>query len=191
MARTTDARDRALAAAERLFRTQGYAATGLAQILEESAAPKGSFYHHFPCGKAQMAEEALAAYALRGEALIAHLATRPDTEPETFVRSLSNAFALEMQRSGWTLGCMAQNLAGELAPQDDVWTARLADVFLRWTAAISDALVACGLDKTRADPLAAAFLAALEGARTLARIARCEAPFQHVAEAFVAAVKAS
>jgi TetR/AcrR family transcriptional repressor of lmrAB and yxaGH operons len=55
MPRKTDARARAIATAERLFRIQGYTATGLTQIIEESGAPKGSFYFHFPRGKAQLA----------------------------------------------------------------------------------------------------------------------------------------
>jgi tetratricopeptide (TPR) repeat protein len=62
MPRKTDARDRAIATAERLFRIQGYTATGLNQIIEESGSPKGSFYFHFPRGKAQLAEEAIDHY---------------------------------------------------------------------------------------------------------------------------------
>src|SRR6201995_645706 len=62
MPRRSDARERAVAAAERLFRIQGYTATGLSEILKESGAPKGSFYFHFPRGKAQLAEEAIDHY---------------------------------------------------------------------------------------------------------------------------------
>src|ERR1700730_7113427 len=62
MPRKTDARARAIATAERLFRIQGYTATGSIQILGESGAPKGSFYFHFPRGKTQLAEEAIDHY---------------------------------------------------------------------------------------------------------------------------------
>ena len=42
-----------------LFQRQGFHATGLKQILEESGAPRGSLYFHFPGGKEQLAVEAL------------------------------------------------------------------------------------------------------------------------------------
>lgn len=188
MARTTDAREKALETAERLFRTQGYAATGLSQILEESAAPKGSFYHHFPGGKAQMAEEALAAYAARGNAVIAAIAARTQGDPTSFVRMLCDAFAKEMERSQWTLGCMAQNFANELAPSDPVWTKRLEAVFAGWTQAISAALRAGGVDKKHAEAIASALLAALEGARALARTEQSSKAFRRIADTFAAAI---
>ena len=40
-------REGLIAAAMTLFRRQGYAATGLAEILTESGAPKGSLYRLF------------------------------------------------------------------------------------------------------------------------------------------------
>src|SRR5690242_14581980 len=59
MPKKTDTRDRVLRTAATLFRTQGYHATGLNQVLAEGGAPKGSLYFHFPGGKEQLAVESL------------------------------------------------------------------------------------------------------------------------------------
>jgi TetR/AcrR family transcriptional regulator, lmrAB and yxaGH operons repressor len=48
-------KDRLVFAATRLFRQRGYDGTGLAEILAEAGVPKGSLYHHFPDGKADLA----------------------------------------------------------------------------------------------------------------------------------------
>ncbi|WP_374434670.1 TetR/AcrR family transcriptional regulator [Tabrizicola sp.] len=48
-------RERLVQAATRLFRQRGYDGTGLAEILAEAGVPKGSLYHHFPDGKADLA----------------------------------------------------------------------------------------------------------------------------------------
>ncbi len=46
--------------AARLMRRQGYAGTGLNEIVARSGAPRGSLYFHFPGGKEQLAATALA-----------------------------------------------------------------------------------------------------------------------------------
>lgn len=48
-------KDRLVQAATRLFRQRGYDGTGLSEILAEAGVPKGSLYHHFPDGKADLA----------------------------------------------------------------------------------------------------------------------------------------
>lgn len=48
-----------LQTATRLFQRQGYNGTGLNQIIEESGAPKGSIYYHYPNGKEEIAIEAI------------------------------------------------------------------------------------------------------------------------------------
>src|SRR5436189_3315484 len=45
-------RDRLLEAARYLFWEKGYAATGMAEILERAQANSGSFYHFFPSKEA-------------------------------------------------------------------------------------------------------------------------------------------
>ncbi|QVY61798.1 TetR/AcrR family transcriptional regulator [Cytobacillus gottheilii] len=52
-------KDIILQTATRLFQRQGYNGTGLNQIIEESGAPKGSIYYHFPNGKEEIAIEAI------------------------------------------------------------------------------------------------------------------------------------
>jgi len=64
-------REAFIAATGRLLRRQGYAATGLNEIVARSGAPKGSLYFHFPGGKEQLA---LAAMEQTGEQLRAAIA---------------------------------------------------------------------------------------------------------------------
>ena len=46
--RTTETRERIVEAARQLFFKQGYAATGVAEILKAAEANSGSLYHFFP-----------------------------------------------------------------------------------------------------------------------------------------------
>lgn len=184
MVRTTDARQKALQTAERLFRAQGYAATGLIQILEESGAPKGSFYFHFPGGKQQLAREVLALYGARVEHGLRELAARHANDPSQFMRALCHLSAKEMAAANWDLGCAAQNLANELAPSDSAMADQLAAIFESWSAVIAEAIEPGCASPGEAKQRAVAFLAALEGARTLARAARSAAPFDAVASLF-------
>ena len=55
MPRPDRSRAALLDTAATLFRRQGYASTGLNQILEEASVKAGSLYHHFPQGKQELA----------------------------------------------------------------------------------------------------------------------------------------
>lgn len=184
MVRTTDARQKALETAERLFRTQGYAATGLAQILEESGAPKGSFYFHFSGGKGQLAQEVLKAYGARVEADMRDLAARKANDPDGFIRALCKGVAREMEASSWKVGCAAQTLANELAPTDTQIADALEAIFEAWSNVIAGVLQEACPSRRAAERRAMALIAALEGARTLARATRSVAPFDAVLEQF-------
>jgi len=62
-------------AAVTLFRRQGYAGTGLNDIVDASGAPKGSLYHYFPAGKASIAIAAVEEAAKRVAETMAKLAS--------------------------------------------------------------------------------------------------------------------
>lgn len=183
MPRTSAARTDALATAEVLFRTQGYAATGLAQILEESGAPKGSFYFHFPDGKDGLAAELVAGYAQRGRALIEQLGAG-STDATRFIQQLCGVFAAEMKASDYACGCLVQNLAVERGRADDALGSALRAAIASWIAATAEALMQKGLTKARAQALAIALVSGLEGARTVARLQRSDAAFRHLAMVF-------
>lgn len=53
-------RERILRAGVHLFQQHGYHGTGIVAILDRAGAPKGSFYHHFPGGKEELAVSAMA-----------------------------------------------------------------------------------------------------------------------------------
>lgn len=184
MARTTDAREKAIDTAERLFRVQGYAATGLNQIIGESGAPKGSFYFHFPGGKRELAAEVLAAYRAKTSAGFLMLAQKAAGDPDRFVHALVKAVAEDMKASDWKKGCAAQTLAQELAPDDAEMADALASLFDEWTEIVA-AAIGPGKNHRSSRSRALALIAALEGARTLGRTLRSDAPFDAITRHFV------
>jgi TetR/AcrR family transcriptional regulator, lmrAB and yxaGH operons repressor len=190
MGKLRDSRAKAIEGAERLFRTQGYAATGLTQILEASGAPKGSFYFHFPEGKRQLAREVLDVYGARVLAGIRALAAK-HSEPAGFIRAVGKVMAMEMEATDWTLGCAAQNLAIELAPGDREFADAIAQIFAGWTAVITDAIKSAYPSRAVAERRATAILAALEGAKTLARTSRSAAPFDAVIDLVLPELRAA
>ncbi|WP_443678647.1 TetR/AcrR family transcriptional regulator [Paraburkholderia unamae] len=185
MTRKTDARARAIATAQRLFRIQGYTATGLTQILEESGAPKGSFYFHFPRGKAQLAEEAIDDYVANRIAVLRDISANTTGDAPNFVRQIFRTFATEMVASDFQYGCLMQNLANELPALEVDLTKRVARGFADSTEIIAEHFRGCGFVSARASANAAALVAALEGARTIARLERTPAIFEALAEVSV------
>jgi TetR/AcrR family transcriptional regulator, lmrAB and yxaGH operons repressor len=185
MPRKTDARASAIATAERLFRIQGYTATGLIQILKESGAPKGSFYFHFPRGKAQLAEEAIDQYVAKRIAVLRDISSSTTGDALEFVHRIFRAFAAEMVATDFQYGCLMQNLANELPALDAELTRRIARGFVDSTEIIVEHFRGCGFTPARASATAAALVAAVEGARTVARLERTPAIFEALAEVSV------
>ncbi len=185
MPRKTDARANAIATAQRLFRIQGYTATGLSQIIEESGAPKGSFYFHFPRGKAQLAEEAIDQYVASRITVLRNISANTTGDALNFIRQIFKTFAAEMVSSDFQYGCLMQNLANELPALDAELTKRVARGFVDSTAIIAEHFRGCGFTAARASSTASALVAALEGARTIARLERTPAIFKALADVSV------
>jgi len=168
-------RARLVGAAGELFRRQGYAATGIKAVLESAHAPYGSLYHFFPGGKAELGVAVIDDGARTFEELVrTHFA--PPDDVVTLVRSFFDGAALVVEGSDSADACPVATFAGEVAAADEGMRAAAAAAFRSWIDALTERLVADGLDTTTARELATNGFCLLEGAFLLARVTRDAEP---------------
>ena len=118
MPRQSDSRSRMVQAAFELFRKRGYHATAFSDVVQESGAPRGSIYFHFPGGKQELARETIALAGDEIEEMVEAAAGRAD-DPGSLVRALGNTLAKRLEDSGYQSGCSIATMVLELAPYDE------------------------------------------------------------------------
>ena len=166
VARRSDARRRAIAATSELVQEQGYAATGLEEILSRSGAPKGSFYFHFPGGKEQLVAEAVAASGDGIRQLIDAVVSDAKT-PQEAIRAIASFQARQLAESGFEHGCPIATVTLEVATRSDQIRVAASGAYESWIAVLAEALERQGHPDSVG--FATFALAALEGALVLAR----------------------
>lgn len=173
-------REEIIATTCNLLETQGYHATGLNQIIEESRAPRGSLYYYFPDGKESLATEAIEQAAAGIAANIAGvLGAGQDcaTAIPAFIRALASFVAASGYRQGGPITAVAL----EMASTNEPLRLTCRDAYRSWQAHFASSL----RDEhggERARRLAAVIIAAIEGAIILARVEQDERPLLDVAE---------
>ena len=173
-------RENLVRTAMRLFRRQGYASTGLQQILAESGAPRGSLYHYFPDGKEGLAEEAVRlAGRLIHDMLTAHAKRHRD--PKAFLRAYARTMAGWMEESEFRSGCPIATTLLETAPQSPQITKAGREALDAWTEVIGEVLARGDLSPREARRRAELVVAAMEGALVLARVRESTRPILDVA----------
>jgi TetR/AcrR family transcriptional repressor of lmrAB and yxaGH operons len=166
--------------AMRLFRRQGFASTGLQQILTESGAPRGSLYHYFPSGKEALAEAAVElAGGLIHDMLTEHAARY--TEPRAFLRAYCRTMADWMAESGFRSGCPIATTLLETVPASPAITRAGRRAIDSWLAVIAGVFRAAGVPNREARSKAQLVVAAMEGALLLSRVRQSERPILDVA----------
>ena len=167
--------------AMRLFRRQGYASTGLQQIVVESGAPKGSLYHYFPSGKEALGEAAIVLAGGLIRELLAGLAAR-HREPKAFLKAYCKVMAGWMQESGFRSGCPVATTLLETAPQSPTITAAGQRAIDAWIDVVAGVLAKGGIERREAHSRAQLIIAAMEGALILSRVRRSTRPILDVAK---------
>ena len=166
--------------AMRLFRRQGYASTGLQQILAESGAPRGSLYHYFPSGKEGLAEAAVGLAGARVTEMLRGHAAR-HRSPKAFLRAYCRTMAGWMEESGFRSGCPVATTLLETAPQAPPIAAAGRRAIDGWIEVVAEVLRRDGRSAREARARAQLVVSAMEGALILARVRESTRPILDVA----------
>ncbi len=182
-------RERMVRSAAVLFRERGYSGTAFSDVIAHSGAPRGSIYHHFPGGKAQLAQEAVAwGAATIAERLDEALARERDAAG--VLRAFLAPWREVLERSDFRAGCplVAITVETEVPPQ---LRDAVAQAFAGWRELLSARLRRAGIPRARAARLATLTVASIEGAVLLCRAERDTAPLDAVAAELALAIDAA
>jgi AcrR family transcriptional regulator len=174
---STDTRERILQTSAELFRRQGFAGTGVKQIVAAASAPFGSIYHFFPGGKEQLGEEVIrTSGALYGQLI--DIFYTPGADPVAATEAFFAAAAGTLVETDYADACPIATVALEVSSTSEPMRIACAEVFEGWTEAMSGRLVESGLAPGRARELAISLICSLEGAFVLARAGRTTEPLE-------------
>jgi AcrR family transcriptional regulator len=183
-----DAREQMIRSTTALVRERGVEATALSDVLEHSGAPRGSIYHHFPGGKAQLVEEATrAAGGAFAEGMVAALDAG---DPLAALRAFADLWLATLRESDYGAGCpiVAVAVEGDRMPGA---RAAAGDAFAAWQRGLAGALARRGITEERAASLAALAVAAIEGGVILARAQCSPEPLERVRDELLAVAAAA
>ena len=172
---TESPRERMIRSAVVLMREHGVEATSFSRVLSHSGAPRGSIYHHFPGGKAQLIEEAT---RYGGDLIAAGLATALEgDDPLAAVDASADFWYSLLRQTDFAAGCpiVAATLEGDQVARDTA-----GQVFARWEGLIAEGLERHGVDGDRARSLGTLTVSAIEGGAILARAQRSIDPLDRV-----------
>lgn len=168
-----------VATAAHLFQRHGYHAVGFRRIVDESGAPRGSIYHHFPGGKEQLAVEAV---ERSGSALVRTVERIAADAPDVagVLERLADLLADSLESSSYEAGCPVATVALECAPGTSSITRACQQVFRGWIGVLTDRLIDEGWGEADARDFATTVVAAVEGGLLLARVESDAEPLRAV-----------
>lgn len=175
-----DSRNKILCTASKLFKVQGYHATGLNQIIKESGAPKGSIYHYFPNGKEELA---IAAIQLSSRQVQENL--RRDlaeiADPIQSILHFVNQLADEFDPNEMKQGISISLLALETAMMSEPLRVACQSAVEARGEIFAEKLAEGGFGQDEAGELGMMIHLLIEGAITLSLTKKSNAPFRMVA----------
>lgn len=163
-----------------LIENQGYHATGLNEIVKESAAPKGSIYYYFPAVKEGITAEAvLFAGKTAAERIRTHLAEKND--PAEAIQAFLETIAHYVEVSGFHSGGPLTIVASETATTSEILNHCCREAYDMMRAAFEQKFLSGGFSAERAASLAWMITSATEGGIILSRTYHTGDPLREVA----------
>ncbi|HVI88962.1 MAG TPA: TetR/AcrR family transcriptional regulator [Dongiaceae bacterium] len=167
-----------------VFRDRGFDGASLADLSRATGLGKSSLYHHFPEGKAQMAEAVLERATNLIDTAILQVAQAPGPL-KTRIRKIIAAF--DQMYAGGRTSCVL----GQLATASIGADARrgLQESFAHWIRAIEGLAVESGMPPARARHFAEDWVARLQGALILQAANGDVGPFKRAMHALLELAK--
>ncbi len=166
--------------AARLIYEQGYAATGVSQILKASGTGSSSLYHFF-ASKEELLIAVLDRYLERLDDEIVEPSRAAVDDPIERVFRILDFYRVVLTETGCRLGCPIGNLAGEVSDTHPGIREKLAELFAAWRRAVERCLREAG-ERLRPDvdpeALSVFVLTVMEGGVMQARVERNLRPFE-------------
>lgn len=179
MVATEPTRERIVMTARRLFHEQGYAATGMAEILKAAKANSGSLYYYFK-SKEELLLAVLDWYLENLMPEVMDPALGATSDPIERIFAVLAGYHEMLEQTACTLGCPIGNLALELGDSRPLVREKIALNFSNWCAVIRRCLddaadrLPPGVDRER---LSRFVLTVLEGGIMQARGHRDVRPY--------------
>jgi TetR/AcrR family transcriptional regulator, transcriptional repressor for nem operon len=167
----TETRDRLVETARDLFWSQGYTATGIAQILDAAGARSGSLYYFFPT-KEDLLLAVLEWYKAHLWPVVVQPVFDRIRDPIERIFGILDGYRRHLLAAKYEFGCPLGNLALEMTNSHPAARALIAENFTAWCKAIEQCLAdAAGRlpSSLNREQLAQFVLTTMEGAVMLAR----------------------
>lgn len=168
---------RILDTAQSLFETQGYNATGVAEILRVSGANAGSLYHYFS-SKEELLLAVLERHVERIDDSVLGAAERRSSSCGGRIAALFDMYRTTLRDSRFQRGCPVGDLALEVAGISARARRAVAEYFDLWCAGVQRWLEEDGaMSAADAASTARLLLSVVQGALMQARALRSLAPY--------------
>ena len=177
---TSNTRDNMVAGAADLISRRGVNATSMREVVRHTGTPRGSISHHFPRGKLQLIEDAIAFAGSQVSGPLRHLTENRGVQDG--LRAFIALWRQTLEKTKFQAGCPVLAVAVEQYVNDaegapDPASQRVLldlanGIFADWQEIMDSGLRREGVTPARARRLAALIVASVEGTVAMCRAAR-------------------